>query len=77
MLSYIVFAYYIPKGPYFKDIMRKEKKCINATVTFKLYIKGIAYIDSFLRNAIKIPILMTNVRNANKKGNTTFWWEEY
>ena len=36
VLIYIVFAYYIPKDPYFKDILKKENKYINATVAFTL-----------------------------------------
>ena len=47
MLIYIVFAYYILKSPYFKDILQEENKCINAAVTLNLYIKGIAYRGSF------------------------------
>lgn len=47
MLIYIVFAYYIFKSPYFKDILQEENKCINAAFTLKLYIKGIAYRGSF------------------------------
>ena len=38
--------YYILKSPYFKDILQ-ENKCVNAAVTLKLYIKGIAYRGSF------------------------------
>lgn len=71
LLIYIDFAYYILKSPYFKDILQEENKCVNAAVTLKLYIKGIAYRGSFQTNAIKITMLMKKVRNTNKEGNIT------